>query len=124
MGPLPWAWKATGRPSSWTVAVIDSGRAHAGHEDLNVAAQLGSSGVEDHATHVAGLACARENGFRAAAVDSGWIPRERLERARPDALFDDFTDVAAVIEALGLKSQVGAYVTLVVPGGPADKAAA
>ena len=27
-----------------------------------------------------------------------------------------------VIEALGLKSQVGAYVTLVVPGGPADKA--
>ncbi|MEW5939775.1 MAG: trypsin-like peptidase domain-containing protein, partial [Chloroflexota bacterium] len=27
-----------------------------------------------------------------------------------------------VIEALGLKSQVGAYVTMVVPGGPADKA--
>lgn len=27
-----------------------------------------------------------------------------------------------VIEALGLKSQIGAYVTLVVPGGPADKA--
>ena len=27
-----------------------------------------------------------------------------------------------VIEALGLKSQIGAYVTLVAPGGPADKA--
>lgn len=48
------------------------------------------------------VACARVNGFRAAAIDSGWIPRERLEQAEPDALFDDFTDVAAVIEALGL----------------------
>jgi phosphoglycolate phosphatase-like HAD superfamily hydrolase len=44
--------------------------------------------------------CARANGFRAVAVDSGWVPRERLERSRPDALLDDLSDpgVMAALE--------------------------
>ncbi len=50
------------------------------------------------------VACARVNGYRAVAVHSGWVTRERLEAARPDALFDDLTDLPAVLEALGLES--------------------
>lgn len=54
------------------------------------------------------VACARDNGFRAAAVDSGWTPRERLVSARPDLLLDDFTDVPAVIAALELDGETPA----------------
>ena len=45
------------------------------------------------------VACARANGYRAVAVHSGWVPRERLEQAAPDALFDDLTDTGAVLAA-------------------------
>lgn len=45
--------------------------------------------------------CARANGFRAVVVDSGWVPRERLERSRPDVLLDDLGD-PGVMAALGL----------------------
>jgi phosphoglycolate phosphatase-like HAD superfamily hydrolase len=45
---------------------------------------------------------ARANAFRAVAVSSGWVPRERLEAARPDALLADLTDAAAVLAAMGL----------------------
>jgi phosphoglycolate phosphatase len=48
------------------------------------------------------VACARANGFRAIAVESGWIPREVLEAARPHALFADLTDRVAVMDAMGL----------------------
>ncbi len=44
--------------------------------------------------------CARANGFRAVAVDSGWVSHETLERARPDVLLDDLSDRARVLEAL------------------------
>jgi phosphoglycolate phosphatase len=46
--------------------------------------------------------CARGNGFCAIAVESGWVPREHLEAAGPDALFADLTDMAAVLDAMGL----------------------
>lgn len=46
--------------------------------------------------------CAKANGFRAVAVGSGWVARERLEAVGPDALFDDLTDLPAVLLALGL----------------------
>jgi phosphoglycolate phosphatase-like HAD superfamily hydrolase len=46
--------------------------------------------------------CARANGFRAVAVDSGWAERDELERARPDALLDDLA-APRVLEALGLR---------------------
>lgn len=45
--------------------------------------------------------CARANGFRAVAVDSGWVPRELLEQARPDALLDDL-GASHVLRALGV----------------------
>jgi len=46
--------------------------------------------------------CAKANGFRAVAVDTGWVDRETLERSRPDALLDDLTDKPRVLAALGL----------------------
>jgi phosphoglycolate phosphatase-like HAD superfamily hydrolase len=46
--------------------------------------------------------CARINGFRAVAVDSGWVPRERLEQSRPDVLLNDLSD-PGVMAALGLR---------------------
>lgn len=50
------------------------------------------------------VACARANGYRVVVVESGFVPKERLVAARPDALFADFTDVAAVQRALGLEA--------------------
>lgn len=46
--------------------------------------------------------CARANGFRAVAVESGWVAREELERARPDVLLRSFLDTDAVLAALGV----------------------
>jgi phosphoglycolate phosphatase-like HAD superfamily hydrolase len=45
--------------------------------------------------------CARANGYRSVAVDSGWVPREALERAGPDALLHRLDD-PGVLKALGL----------------------
>ena len=50
--------------------------------------------------------CARANGFRAVAVDSGWVSRESLERAAPDALLDDLTGESGVMAALGLDGEL------------------
>jgi phosphoglycolate phosphatase-like HAD superfamily hydrolase len=44
--------------------------------------------------------CARANGFRAVAVAGGFVPRERLAAANPDALLDDFTDLPAALRAI------------------------
>ena len=46
--------------------------------------------------------CARANGYRAVAVATGWVPREALEAAAPDALLEDFRDLRASLAALGL----------------------
>ncbi len=48
------------------------------------------------------VACARANGFRAVAVCSGWVPREKLETAKPDALLSDLTDLRCALAALGM----------------------
>ncbi len=48
------------------------------------------------------VACAHANGFRALAVVSGFVARERLVASHPDALFADLTDTAAVLAAVGL----------------------
>ena len=45
--------------------------------------------------------CARANRYRSVAVDSGWVDRATLERARPDALLDDLGD-PGVMQALGI----------------------
>ena len=44
--------------------------------------------------------CGKHEGTRTVAVATGRIPRERLETTEADAIFDDFSDVGAVIEAL------------------------
>ena len=46
--------------------------------------------------------CARANGFRAIAVESSWVPRDRLVAAGPDTLLADLTDAEAVLAAMGL----------------------
>jgi hypothetical protein len=54
------AWeKATG--SNVTVGVIDVGDVYTAHEDLNVSEVIGTYSPAYHATHVAGLACAKNN---------------------------------------------------------------
>ncbi len=44
--------------------------------------------------------CGKHQGTRTVAVATGRIPRERLETTGADAVFDDFSDVASVMEAL------------------------
>ena len=44
--------------------------------------------------------CGKHEGMRTLAVATGRIPRERLETAGADAVFDDLSDVASVMEAL------------------------
>jgi phosphoglycolate phosphatase len=44
--------------------------------------------------------CGKHEGTRTVAVATGRIPRERLETTGADAVFDDFSDVASVIEVL------------------------
>lgn len=49
------------------------------------------------------VACAKANGFRAVAVASGFVSREVLEQAAPDALLDDLADGPATLRALGFE---------------------
>ena len=44
--------------------------------------------------------CGKHEGTRTVAVATGRIPRERLETTGADAILDDFSDVASVIQAL------------------------
>ncbi|MFI5735422.1 fibronectin type III domain-containing protein [Kribbella sp. NPDC051587] len=44
------------------VGIVDGGTVYRDHEDLNVTQTLGSTEIAEHATHVAGLACAVANG--------------------------------------------------------------
>ena len=44
--------------------------------------------------------CGKYEGTRTVAVATGRISREQLETTGADAVFDDFSDVVAVIEAL------------------------
>lgn len=48
------------------------------------------------------VGCARANGFRAVAVESGWVDRATLEATAPDALFGNLTDLRAVLHSLEL----------------------
>jgi hypothetical protein len=58
----PQAWDIT-KGSNVGVGIVDEGQVFAGHEDLNVIKKLGSRGPALHATHVAGIACAKANGI-------------------------------------------------------------
>ena len=46
------------------------------------------------------VACGKHEGTRTVAVATGRVSRERLEAAGADAIFDDFSDVGPVMEAL------------------------
>ncbi len=58
----PQAWD-TSTGSDVGVGIVDEGQVFGGHEDLNVTKKLGSRGPALHATHVAGIACAKANGI-------------------------------------------------------------
>ena len=67
---VTWPFTQINAPNAWNLqqaglvklGIVDMGRAQANHEDLDVVTKLGSVGPAAHATHVAGLACARANG--------------------------------------------------------------
>ncbi len=44
--------------------------------------------------------CARHNGFRSVAVETGWAEPGSLEAAEPDALFADLSDTDAVLQVI------------------------
>lgn len=48
------------------------------------------------------VACAHANGFRAIAVASGWVSRERLAASGPDVLLDTLEDLPALLRAMGI----------------------
>jgi hypothetical protein len=58
----PQAWDVT-KGSDIGVGIVDEGQVYDDHEDLNVVKSMGSRGVALHATHVAGIACAKANGI-------------------------------------------------------------
>lgn len=66
------AWnKSTG--SSITVGILDEGSVYSRHEDLNVSIAPGGYNPAFHATHVAGLACAKHNdGHEIGLVGLAW----------------------------------------------------
>jgi phosphoglycolate phosphatase-like HAD superfamily hydrolase len=67
--------------------------------------QAHGSAIEPGETIVIGdtpndIRCARHGDARVVAVATGHYSRDSLAAGRPDALFDDFTDTAAVVRAL------------------------
>lgn len=85
-----WSFTATHVLQAWdtthgtgvTVGIVDGGQVFGRHEDLAVVKKLGNNGAELHATHVAGIACARANGVGVVGfawgcpiVTSGWGDR-------------------------------------------------
>jgi phosphoglycolate phosphatase len=48
------------------------------------------------------VSCARAIGAQAVAIATGNYPRERLAAAAPDFLFDDLSEVSALLRAVGL----------------------
>lgn len=84
--PVKWPFRVTRATTAWEqttgngvpVGIVDGGQAY-GHEDLNISRRIGSNGIEDHATHVAGTACAVQNGtglvgfsWGCPIITSGW----------------------------------------------------
>ncbi len=84
--PVKWPFRVTRTTSAWeatqgtstVVGIVDGGQAF-GHEDLNIKKRIGSNGIDDHATHVAGTACAKQNGIGLVGfawgcpiITSGW----------------------------------------------------
>ncbi len=49
------------------------------------------------------VTCGRVHGFRTVALDGGWVPREQLEAARPDAILRTFENLEESLAALGLE---------------------
>jgi hypothetical protein len=58
---VPEAWDVVSASMFW-VGVVDGGTVYTQHEDLDARITIGLDGPDDHATHVAGLACAKANG--------------------------------------------------------------
>lgn len=72
------------------------------------AADLHGTGFDPERAFVIGdtphdIACGRAIGARTVAVATGSHPREELAACHPDFLFDDLSDVAAVLAALDIR---------------------
>jgi hypothetical protein len=84
---VKWPFETTRARQAWdqstggdvTVGIVDEGQVFGSHEDLNVVKKIGANPPGYHATHVAGIACARANGkglvgfaWGCPIVTSGW----------------------------------------------------
>ena len=100
---VKWPFTVTRAPQAWdvsqgsnvTVGIVDEGQVFGGHEDLDVTKKIGNDEVGDHATHVAGLACAKANGI--GLVGFAWgcpIVTSGNNDGSPEQVLDAATDVA------------------------------
>jgi hypothetical protein len=102
----PEAWNTT-VGSDIRVGIIDSGLVYSKHEDLNVVESF-SGHVEQHATHVAGLACAKANGI--GIVGMAWgcpIVSASIGDQSPTAVLQAAVEVA--ISGVGVANMSLAY---------------
>lgn len=117
-----WPYLQVRAPEAWgssvgsrtKVAIIDNGKVHPHHEDLDVVRSMGASGLTHHATHVAGLACAKANGVGMVGLAHGCpiVSADGLGLTRSNkTVFAAMYDVAAVS---------GARVANVSLGGEVD----
>ncbi len=72
---------------------VERARAHTGWDFKGKAIVIVGDSVHD-------VACGRSLGARSIAVSTGPTPAERLAAEKPDALFSDFSDVEAAMEAI------------------------
>lgn len=82
LGEWTWPYEQVEAQRAWSmstgsnikVGIIDEGDAYAAHEDLHVIETVGPGQPRFHATHVAGLACAKNNapGPQLGMVGIGW----------------------------------------------------
>ena len=87
------AWDTVRAPTFPSASSI-AGPCWSGHEDLNVVKAFGND-PEDHATHIAGLACARQN--NKGIVGAAWgcpITTAGLSESSPKAILASATKVA------------------------------
>ncbi len=100
---VTWPFTDTRAPEAWdvstgsnvTIGIVDVDKVFGSHEDLNVTEEIGDNGVGEHATHVAGLACAKDNGI--GLVGFAWgcpIITSGYNDGSPQGIVDAATDVA------------------------------
>jgi hypothetical protein len=119
------AWTmAPERPSPWfrgsdvTVGIVETGVPLDGHEDLgdvNVVGGFGGNTTSPHATHVAGLACAKQNGIGLVGIAWG-CPLVAASAGFAGSWFEALADKSVLDAASAVARQTGVKVVNISMG--------